>query len=85
MSQHKNTSLINPFTLATVEPMQRVYMDTIGPINSDSQVIEANDNYNYVLVVKLYLEALLITTFILSLIQSIIQLNFNIHQKFSIC
>ena len=43
MSQHKNTSLINPFTLATVEHMQRVYMDTIGPINSDSQVIEAND------------------------------------------
>lgn len=43
MSQHKNTSLINPFTLATIEPMQRVYMDTIGPINSDSQVIEAND------------------------------------------
>ena len=85
MSQHKNTSLINPFTLATVEPMQRVYMDTIGPINSDSQVIEANDNYNYVLVVKLYLEALLITMFISSLIHNIIQPNFNIHQKFSIC
>ena len=51
MSQHKNTSLINPFTLATVEPMQRVYLDTIGPINSDLQVIKANDDYNYVLVI----------------------------------
>ena len=51
MSQHKNVSLVNPFTLATTEPMQRVYMDTIGPINSDHQVIEANDNYNYVLVI----------------------------------
>ena len=26
-------------------------MDTIGPINSDHQIIEANDNYNYVLVI----------------------------------
>ena len=51
MSQHKNTSIINPFTLATIEPMQRVYIDTIGPINSDHQTIEANDNYNYVLVI----------------------------------
>ena len=38
MSQHKNVSLINPFTLATTEPMQRVYMDTIGPINSDPSI-----------------------------------------------
>ena len=26
-------------------------MDTIGPINSDDKIIEANDNYNYVLVI----------------------------------
>ena len=26
-------------------------MDTIGPINSDRQIIEANDNYNYILVI----------------------------------
>ena len=33
MKQDKTISFINPFTLATVEPMQRVYVDTIGPIN----------------------------------------------------
>ena len=51
MRQCKNTSLINPFTLATVEPMQRIYMDTIGPVNSNPKVIEANKGLNYVLVI----------------------------------
>ena len=50
MKQDKTISFINPFTLATVEPMQRVYVDTIGPINSDQSVIDANDGFNYVLV-----------------------------------
>ena len=49
MKQDKTISFINPFTLATVEPMQRVYVDTIGPINSDQNVIDANDGFNYVL------------------------------------
>ena len=30
-------------TVLQVEPMQRVYMDTIGPINSDQEVIDANE------------------------------------------
>ena len=51
MSQDKSISQINPFTLATVEPMQRVYMDTIGPINSDQAVIDANEGMNFVLVI----------------------------------
>ena len=48
MSQHKNTSLINPFTLATAEPMQRV-LRLVQLIRS--QVIKANDDYNFVLVI----------------------------------
>ena len=42
---------LHPFTLATTEPMQRVYIDTIGPFNSDSEIIQANKGMNYVLVI----------------------------------
>ena len=50
MRQCKNTSLINPFTLATVEPMQRIYMDTIGPVNSNPN--EVNKGLRVRLVMK---------------------------------
>jgi hypothetical protein len=52
MSPMNIGSQINPFTLATCEPMKRIYIDTIGPLNilSKEQIIAA-DLDNYILVI----------------------------------
>ena len=42
---------INPFTLATTEPMERIFIDTIGPLSSDENCITVNDGNNYILVI----------------------------------
>ena len=47
MSAQNIGSQINPFTLACLEPMQRIYIDSIGPIFADAN---ENDN-NYILVI----------------------------------
>jgi hypothetical protein len=52
MSPMNIGSQINPFTLATTEPMQRIYIDTIGPLNilHKDEILRNNAN-NYILVI----------------------------------